>query len=82
MLGCKKNQKSFIGDFPGSPVVKNLPCNTGDRGSVPGPGTNPTCCRATKPVPRTVWSPSATTTESLTCKKGPCLLQLRPDTAK
>ena len=23
-------------DFPGSPVVKNLPCNAGDGGSVPG----------------------------------------------
>ena len=23
------------GDFPGGPVVKNLPCNAGDRGSIP-----------------------------------------------
>ena len=23
------------GDFPGGPVVKNLPCNTGDAGSIP-----------------------------------------------
>ena len=27
------------GDFPGCPVVKNLPCNAGDEGSIPGPGT-------------------------------------------
>ena len=27
-----------FGDFPGSPVVKNLPCNTGDTGLIPGPG--------------------------------------------
>ena len=23
-------------DFPGGPVVKNLPCNAGDLGSIPG----------------------------------------------
>ena len=26
-------------DFPGGPVVKNLACNAGDRGSIPGQGT-------------------------------------------
>ena len=26
-------------DFPGGPVVKNLPSNAGDMGSVPGGGT-------------------------------------------
>ena len=25
-------------DFPGGPVVKNLPANAGDMGSIPGPG--------------------------------------------
>ena len=25
-------------DFPGGTVVKNLPANTGDMGSIPGPG--------------------------------------------
>ena len=24
------------GDFPDGPVVKNLPCNAGDMGSIPG----------------------------------------------
>ena len=27
------------GDFPGGPVVKNLPYNAGDTGSIPGQGT-------------------------------------------
>ena len=27
-------------DFPGGPVVRNLPCNAGDAGSIPGRGTN------------------------------------------
>ena len=25
-------------NFPGSPVIKNLPANAGDMGSIPGPG--------------------------------------------
>ena len=29
-------------DFPGGPVVKNLPSNAGDVGSIPGGGTKPT----------------------------------------
>ena len=36
-------KKNFINvlcrDFPGSPVVKNLPCNAGDVGSIPGQET-------------------------------------------
>ena len=28
-----------MGDFPGGPGVKNPPCNAGDAGSIPGPGT-------------------------------------------
>ena len=27
-------------DFPGGPVVKNPPANSGDTGSIPGPGTS------------------------------------------
>jgi len=35
-------------DFPGGPVVKNLPCNAGDMGSILGQGTKiPMYCRAT-----------------------------------
>ena len=40
----KSKNTSFLGfnsfrDFPGGPVVKNLLCNTGDVGSMPGQGT-------------------------------------------
>ena len=31
------------GDFPGGPVVKNLPCNAGDLGSIPGWSTKIPC---------------------------------------
>ena len=43
-------------DFPGGPVVKNLPCNAGDAGSIPGQGTK---------IPHAAGqlSPCATTTE-------------------
>ena len=27
-----------LGDFPGGAVVKSLPANAGDTGSIPGPG--------------------------------------------
>ena len=40
-------------DFPGGPVVKNLPANARDTGSIPGPEIGPgqwsACHRATKP---------------------------------
>ena len=29
---------SYFWDFPGGPVVKNLSCNAGDSGSIPGRG--------------------------------------------
>ena len=31
-------EKAIRKDIPGGPVVKNLPANTGDMSSVPGPG--------------------------------------------
>ena len=31
-------EESRIGDFPGGTVVKNLPADAGDTGSIPGPG--------------------------------------------
>ena len=37
-------------DFPGGTVVKNPPANAGDMGSIPSPGIDPTCQRATKPM--------------------------------
>ena len=30
--------KKILADFPGGAVVKNLPANAGDTGSIPGPG--------------------------------------------
>ena len=30
--------KKHFRDFPGGTVVKNLPANAGDTGSIPGPG--------------------------------------------
>ena len=36
-------------DFPGSPVVKNLPCNAGIVGLIPGQGSkSPICHEPTK----------------------------------
>ena len=32
------NQNHSERDFPGGTVVKNLPANAGDMGSIPGPG--------------------------------------------
>ena len=43
-------------DFPGGPVVKNLPSNAGDPGSIPGRGTK-------IPYAAAQLSPRATTTE-------------------
>ena len=34
-----KFKKGASGDFPGGPVVKNLPCNAGDMGLISGRGT-------------------------------------------
>ena len=39
IAGSPFKKKKKIGDFPGGPLVKNLPCNTGDMGSIPGGGT-------------------------------------------
>ena len=36
-----------IKSFPGGPLAKNLPANTEDMGSIPGP-EDPTCRGATK----------------------------------
>ena len=45
-----------VRDFPGGPVVKHLPYNAGDAGSIPGQGTR---------IPHAAGqlSPRATTTE-------------------
>ena len=55
----KKTMLKKKGDFPGGPVVKNLPANAGGTGSIPGLGTkiphamgqlNP-CTTTTEPMP-------------------------------
>ena len=33
-----KQQKKNVRNFPGGPVIRNLPANSGDTGSIPGPG--------------------------------------------
>ena len=68
------------GNFPGGPVVKNLPCNAGDASSIPDPGTKiphteewlGACCNYWA---HELWSPHATTREAR-------VLQLRPSAAK
>ena len=58
--GQKKEKKihkdTDLRDFPGGPVVKNLPSNAGDMGLIPGQGTK---------IPHATGqlSPRATTTE-------------------
>ena len=44
------DKEKLEGEFPGGPVVKNSPSNTGDAGSIPGRVTDPTCHGATKPT--------------------------------
>ena len=37
-------------DFPGGPVIENLPANAEDTGLNPGPRIKISCGRATKPL--------------------------------
>ena len=37
-LNVNKQKLLIWGDFPGGPVVKNLPARSGDTGSIPGLG--------------------------------------------
>ena len=78
----QNNLQAIWGDFLGGSVVKNLPSNTGDTGSISGQGTK---------VPSTVeqLSPCTTSTEPTPqLERSPCnstrfhMPQLRPDAAK
>ena len=40
-LDVKITRGGVGGSFPGGSVVKNSPANTGDWGSIPGPGRSP-----------------------------------------
>ena len=44
------------GPFPGSPAVKNLPCNAGDRCSIPGQWTKIPHLRTNKPEHCNQWA--------------------------
>ena len=35
-LSCNQLLRHYKADFPGSPVVKNVPCNVGDTDLIPG----------------------------------------------
>ena len=49
-----QGKNSALGKFPGSLVDKNLPCNAGDTGLIPGQGTKiPMCHEATSPCATT-----------------------------
>ena len=56
-LGRQFSKSVAPQDFPGGPVVKNLPCNARDASSIPGWGTK-------IPYAMKQLSPPATTTES------------------
>ena len=57
-------------DFPGGPVVKNLPCNADDMSSIPEQGTK--ISHAEKQL-----SPCDTTRESVRCNERPWRMQWR-----
>ena len=61
-------------DFPGGPVVKNLPCNAGDKGSIPGWGNK---------IPQAMeqLNPCATNRESIHCNERAHMLQQRRSAA-
>ena len=60
-----------LGDFPGGPVIKNLPLNAGDVGSIPSWGTKIPCA-VEQLSPRTVtMSPHATSRVHVLIRKIP-----------
>ena len=71
-------------DFPHGPVVKNLPSDTGDIGSVPDWGTRDlTYRRTTKPVPNywvhVLQSPCSATREAHTSQQRPRRAKTKKD---
>ena len=64
----------FLGDFPGGPVVKNLPVNVGDADVVPG--------RRTKIPPATGQLLDATSEAHVPQLEKACAMQCRPNAAK
>ena len=95
-MARKKKKKERVrkeGDVPGGPGVKNLPCNAGDPGSIPGPGrahmpqshsgravlsTEPSCSRNGAPQQE---KPSVVTRSPLTTTKEQPLLAVTTEKA-
>ena len=75
MLQKQMAKLCWPGDSPGGPVVKNLPSNARDAGSIPGRGTK---------IPHVAGqlSPRAATTEPACRNERSRVPQPRPDTAK
>ena len=68
------NRKRHMRDFPGGPVVKNLPCNAGDMCSVSDQRTKiPRIAGQLSPstAAHVLWSPCATTRESVCSQQDP-----------
>ena len=69
----------FVRDFLCGPVVKNLPCNEGDMGSIPGQGskihvpwaTEPTCFSSYWSPHSQLESPCTTTKDPTWCSEDP-----------
>ena len=80
MTLCIWNKQNTFRDFPGGPVIKNPPCNTGDVGSIPGQGTR--IPRAAGQLSLQVPSLEATTRESVCLNGRSDMMQLRPSAAK
>ena len=66
-----RNTTYKIRDFPGCPVVRNLPCNAGDASSIPGPGTK--ISHAAEQL-----SPHASTTELVRHQRRVCTTMKDP----
>ena len=62
-MNCLIDQTEQSWDFPGGTVVKNLPANAGDTGSIPGPGRSHMLWSNYTHEPQLL-SPRATTTEA------------------
>ena len=88
IYGHMSTSRRYVEDFPGGPVVKNLPCNAGDAGSVPGWGNKIPCTkellspRAATTEAHEPRRPCAITRESSSWNEKSCMLQLRPDAAE
>ena len=69
------NKRKHPWDFPGGPVVKNLPGHAGDKGSIPGQGTK---------IPHALKQLSlcTTTRKFIHLNKRSRVTQLRADAAK